>query len=244
MTTPSIPATLLVVEDDEHIAEPLIYGLKAEGFRVVHARDGVAGVEAARAEHPDLVLLDVMLPRLDGFGVARQLRLESSMPIIMLTARGQEMDRVMGLEIGADDYVTKPFSFRELLARIRAHLRRRELDRAVGGPPAADATVLGELRIDRVTRQVWRGGREVALSHRELELLLALAQHLGRAVPRQELFDDVWGAGWVGDARTLDVHIRWLREKLEEDASHPVYIQTVRGFGYRLSEPSAPAAAD
>lgn len=234
-TTPQ--QTILVVEDDEHIAEPLIYGLRAEGFRVAHARDGVEGVETARREHPDVVLLDVMLPRMDGFAVAKQLRTESSVPIIMLTARGQEMDRVMGLEIGADDYVTKPFSFRELLARIRAHLRRLELDR--GAATANEVVTLGDLRIDRGTRQVWRGSREVPLSHRELELLLALAEQVGRAIPRQELFDSVWGADWVGDARTLDVHIRWLREKLEQDASHPEYLQTVRGFGYRLAAPGA-----
>ncbi|MSQ10286.1 MAG: response regulator transcription factor [Dehalococcoidia bacterium] len=242
MTTNASGGTLLVVEDDEHIAEPLIYGLRAEGFHVIHARDGVEGVEAARRDHPDLVLLDVMLPKLDGFGVARQLRTESVVPIIMLTARGQEMDRVMGLELGADDYVAKPFSFRELLARIRALLRRRELDRgsAVVQP---DEVLLGPLKISRATRQVWRDGREVALSHREMELLLALATQIGRAVPRQDLFDSVWGANWVGDARTLDVHIRWLREKLEADASHPAYLQTVRGFGYRLSDQPGPPTA-
>ncbi len=234
--------TLLLVEDDEHIAEPLVYGLQAEGFRVVRARDGVEGVEAARRESPDLVLLDVMLPRLDGFGVARQLRHESAVPIIMLTARDQEMDRVMGLELGADDYVTKPFSFRELLARIHALLRRRELDRG-SAAAAGEQTIIGELRINRGTRQVWRGATEVALSNRELDLLLALAEQAGRAVARQALFDRVWGADWVGDTRTLDVHIRWLREKLEADASHPEYLQTVRGFGYRLAEPSAAAPA-
>lgn len=233
--------TLLLVEDDEQIAEPLLYGLQAEGFRVVHARDGVEGVEAARREQPDLVLLDVMLPRLDGFAVAKQLRSESAVPIIMLTARGQELDRVMGLEIGADDYVAKPFSFRELLARIRALLRRRQLDRGQAGAPA-DVVELGDLRVSRATRQVWRGDREVTLSHREMELLLALADQAGRAVARQDLFDRVWGPDWVGDARTLDVHIRWLREKLEDDASRPEFIQTVRGFGYRLSAPSAPAS--
>lgn len=243
MTTNATSGTLLVVEDDEQIAEPLIYGLRAEGFQVLHAKDGVEGVEVARREQPDLVLLDIMLPRLDGFGVARQLRAESAVPIIMLTARGQEMDRVMGLEIGADDYVAKPFSFRELLARIRALLRRRELDRGAAATGPSDEVVMGPLRISRATRQVWREGHEVGLSHREMELLLALAAQAGRAVARQELFDSVWGQNWVGDARTLDVHIRWLREKLEADASHPEYLQTVRGYGYRLSEqsPATPA---
>ena len=233
------PATVLLVEDDESIAEPLVFGLRAEGFRVLHATDGAAGLEAARRERPDVVLLDVMLPRLDGFVLCRTLRQESAVPILMLTARGQELDRVMGLELGADDYVVKPFSFRELLARVRAALRRRALDRGEVSA-AGERVVVGELALDRTARRVWRAGRVVELRQREFDLLAALMEHPGKALPRRELLDRVWGEGWVGDPRTLDVHIRWLREKLEDDPSSPRYIHTVRGFGYRLGEPDVP----
>ncbi len=230
---------ILVVEDDPHIAEPLIFGLEEEGFRVLHAVNGRQGIEMARAERPDLVLLDVILPDVSGFVVCRTLRRESPVPIIMLTARGQEMDRVMGLELGADDYVVKPFSFRELVARVRATLRRRELDRGEA-PQAADRIVVGEITLDRIARQVWRSGRPIELRHREFDLLQTLMEHAGQAISRQELLDRVWGPNWIGDSRTLDVHIRWLREKLEDDPSSPRYIQTVRGYGYRLVDPDTP----
>lgn len=233
--------TILLIEDDESIAEPLIFGLQNEGFQVLHAIDGHAGIELARAAQPDLILLDVMLPRLDGFAVCRILRQESAVPIIMLTARGQELDRVMGLELGADDYVVKPFSFRELLARVRALLRRRELDRGAVPSPSERMTV-GDIVLDQTARQVWRAGREVKLRQREFDLLRVLMENVGKAVPRHELLDQVWGENWIGDPRTLDVHIRWLREKLEDDPSAPRYIQTVRGYGYRLVDPDAQAA--
>jgi len=230
--------TILLVEDDESIAEPLVFGLQNEGFRVLHAIDGHEGLELARAEQPDLILLDVMLPRMDGFAVCRTLRRESAVPIIMLTARGQELDRVMGLELGADDYIVKPFSFRELLARVRALLRRRELDRGQTSPPS-DRITVGEIVLDRTARQVWRAGQLVELRQREFDLLCALMENAGKAVPRHELLDQVWGEDWIGDPRTLDVHIRWLREKLEDDPSSPRYIQTVRGYGYRFVDPDA-----
>ncbi len=231
--------SILLVEDDENIAEPLIFGLKNEGFQVSHAMDGPEGLKRARAESPDVILLDVMLPGMDGFTVCKTLRKESSVPILMLTARGQELDRVMGLELGADDYLVKPFSFRELLARVRALLRRRELDR---GTPVStsDRLTLGKLTLDRTARQVWRAGQLVELTQREFDLLRVLMEHSGEALQRQNLIDQVWGAEWIGDTRTLDVHVRWLREKLEDDPSAPRYLQTVRGYGYRLVNPDAP----
>ena len=236
--SPDKTATILLVEDDDTIAEPLIFGLQDEGFRVLHAHDGQRGLELARTEHPDLILLDVMLPGMDGFTVCRTLRRNSAVPIIMLTARGQELDRVMGLEIGADDYVVKPFSFRELLARVRATLRRRELDLGRASP-TGERIAVGDIVLDRTARQVWRAGRPLELRQREFDLLCCLMENLGRAVPRHELLDRVWGENWIGDPRTLDVHIRWLREKVEDDPSSPRYIQTVRGYGYRFVDPDA-----
>ena len=230
--------TILLIEDDEIIAEPLIFGLQGEGFQVLHATDGRKGLDLARAEEPALILLDVMLPGIDGFAVCRKLREESAVPIIMLTARGQELDRVMGLEIGADDYIVKPFSFRELLARVRATLRRRELDRGAT-PSPGDRMAIGDIVLDQTARQVWRAGRLLELRQREFDLLCALMEHAGQAVQRHDLLDLVWGEGWIGDPRTLDVHIRWLREKVEEDPSAPRYIQTVRGYGYRFEDPDA-----
>ncbi len=235
----SKPNKILLVEDDENIAEPLIFGLKNEGFEVLHATDGQEGLRLARAQLPDAVLLDVMLPGADGFAVCRTLRAESNVPILMLTARGQELDRVMGLELGADDYIVKPFSFRELLARLHAILRRRQLDRGEASPPA-DRLTIGQVVLDRTARQVTRNGRRVELTQREFDLLAVLMEHCGQALQRQELLDWVWGEEWIGDTRTLDVHVRWLREKLEDDASAPRYIQTLRGYGYRFVDPYAP----
>jgi DNA-binding response OmpR family regulator len=224
----------LLVEDDPGIAEPLCFGLESEGFRVSHATTGTQGLDFARTLVPDLILLDVMLPGMDGFAVVKTLRAESTVPVLMLTARGQEMDRVMGLELGADDYLVKPFSFRELVARVRALLRRGELRRDAGSG-TTERFSHGELVLDRVARQVTRRGAPVDLSAREFELLTALMERAGQALARQDLLDRVWGADWIGDPRTLDVHIRWLREKIEEDASAPRYIETVRGFGYRFA---------
>jgi DNA-binding response OmpR family regulator len=233
------PTTVLLVEDDERIAEPLLFGLHQEGFEVLQATTGPQGLALASSAQPDLVLLDVMLPEMDGFTVCRALRQHSAVPILMLTARGQELDRVMGLEIGADDYIVKPFSFRELVARIRAVLRRRALERGQSAPPS-ERFVVGDLVLDVTARQVWRQGRPLELRQREFELLHLLMAHTGRAMTRQALLDQVWGLEWVGDPRTLDVHIRWLREKVEDDPSAPRYIQTVRGYGYRLGHPHAP----
>ena len=234
ISNPTSP-TILLIEDDEIIAEPLIFGLQDAGFHVLHSTDGKEGLALARSADPDLLLLDVMLPGLDGFAICRALRKESTVPILMLTARGQEMERVMGLELGADDYIVKPFSFRELLARVRATLRRRDLDR--GDETPHDRIVVGDVALDRTARQVWHGERLVDLTQREFDLLQALITRAGEAVARQDLLDAVWGEGWIGDVRTLDVHIRWLREKVEDDPSTPRYIETVRGYGYRFADP-------
>ncbi|GBD10770.1 Transcriptional regulatory protein CseB [bacterium HR23] len=226
--------TILLVEDDPQIAEPLIFGLEQEGFCVLHAPDGVTGLDVARSRRPDVVVLDVVLPRLDGFSVCRTLRQESDVPILMLTARGQELERVMGLELGADDYLVKPFSFRELVARIRALLRRRQMAR---GAAPAERLAVGDIVLDRGARQVWKGGQPVNLRQREFDLLALLMSHPGRAFSRQELLDRVWGEAWTGDPRTVDVHIFWLREKLGDDPHTPHLIETVRGYGYRLVAP-------
>lgn len=232
---------ILLIEDDEGIAEPLVFGLQSEGMNVLRAPDGAQGLGLARREHPDVILLDVMLPDTDGFAICRTLRGESATPILMLTARGQEMDRVMGLELGADDYIVKPFSFRELLARVRAVLRRRDLDRGQA-PHAADRIAVGEIVLDRTARQLWRRGQLVELSPREFDLIVALMEKAGQALSRQELLDRVWGEEWIGNPRTLDVHVRWLREKIEDDSGAPLYIETVRGHGYRFVDPTARGA--
>jgi DNA-binding response OmpR family regulator len=232
------PTTILLIEDDQAIAEPLIFGLQNENLRVLHAANGTQGLALSRTEKPDLVLLDVMLPDIDGFTICKTIRAESAAPILMLTARGQEMDRVMGLELGADDYIVKPFSFRELMARIRSTLRRRELDRGEPVTPN-DRVTVGDLVWDRTARQIWRRDQLLELSPREFDLLVALIDHSGQALSRQDLLDLVWGAEWVGSPRTLDVHIRWLREKIEDDSTAPRYIETVRGFGYRFVDPTS-----
>lgn len=224
---------ILLIEDDENIAQPLLFGLQKEGFEVFHATTGPAGLALARQYYPDAILLDVMLPEMDGYTVCRTLRQESNVPILMLTARGQELERVMGLEVGADDYIVKPFSFRELVARLRAMLRRVELDRQGGPPP--DRLTIGEITLDRTARQVTRAGHPIELSRREFELLKTLMEHAGQALSRQDLLDAVWGEEWIGTPRTLDVHIRWLREKIEDDPANPRYIETVHGYGYRFN---------
>ena len=228
-------STILLIEDDPTLSETLRYNFEREGYNVLAAADGVLGLEQARREHPDLVILDIMLPRLDGFSVCRILRQESDIPILMLTARQDEVDRIAGLELGADDYVSKPFSLGELLARVRAILRR--IDRR----PMHHQEILdaGVLRVDTGSRRVWRGGNELALSQKEFDLLTCLVRHRGMALSRDILLERVWGYDFLGDSRTVDVHIRWLREKVELDPGRPHYIQTVRGVGYRFEVPVA-----
>ena len=227
-------ATVLIVEDDPNLLHTLRYNFERERFRVSTAVDGVQALEAAERERPDLVVLDVMLPRLDGFDVCRALRRDSTVPILMLTARDEEIDRVVGLELGADDYLTKPFSVRELLARVKAMLRRVEMLRASGPGPTARLLRAGDLVVNLDEHRVHRAGRELQLKPKEFDLLVYLMQQPGRVFNRDQLLAQVWGYDFAGDSRTVDVHIRWLREKIEADPGRPVLIETVRGVGYRF----------
>lgn len=224
---------ILLVDDEPLITESLTYSLRLEGFEVKSLDDGTHVIEIAKEYQPDVIVLDVMLPGMSGLEILRRLRETSAIPVIMLTARGEEIDRVLGLEGGADDYLPKPFSFRELLARIRSIMRRVELDRQTGG---LDQTItINEISLDPSARRAFKATEELALSAREFDLLATLMKNAGRAVKREELHDQVWGEDWIGDPRTLAVHIRWLRLKIEDDPASPKYIQTVRGFGYRFA---------
>jgi DNA-binding response OmpR family regulator len=227
-------ATILLVEDEAILAETLRYNLEREGYDVLVASDGVQALELARRQQPALLILDVMLPRLDGFSVCRILRAESDVPIIMLTARQDEVDRIAGLELGADDYVVKPFSLGELLARIRAILRRGQRESAL----QRETLQAGDLRVEIGSRRVWHGADEVTLSSKEFDLLVCLMRNCGMALSRDLLLERVWGYDFIGDTRTVDVHIRWLREKIEHDPSQPSYVRTVRGTGYRFEPPA------
>ena len=225
---------ILLVDDEQLITDSLSYSLKREGFDVAIAGDGNSAIKAVEELNPDLVVLDLMLPDISGFEVCRRLRTFTTTPVIMLTARGEEIDRVLGLEVGADDYLAKPFSFRELLARLQAMLRRVQLDRQTVQPQPISTR---QLSLDPVARRVWKGEQELQLSAREFDLLSVLMRNAGRAMSRDELIKQVWGDDWVGDPRTLDVHVRWLRLKIEEDPASPEFIQTVRGYGYRFAGP-------
>ncbi len=229
-------ATILLVEDEPILADTLRYNLEHEGYGVLVAGDGVKALELARQKQPDLMILDVMLPRLDGFSVCRILRGESDTPIIMLTARQDEIDRIAGLELGADDYVVKPFSLGELLARVRAILRR---GRRSVTDMQREVLQASDLKVDTGSRRVWRGNSETMLSAKEFDLLVCLMRNRGLALSRDLLLERVWGYDFLGDSRTVDVHVRWLREKIEPDPSQPVFIHTVRGTGYRFEAPSA-----
>jgi DNA-binding response OmpR family regulator len=223
--------SILLVDDETTIIDTLSYSLRREGFEVTTAVDGAQALKEFNTTHPDLVILDIRLPGMDGLEVCRRLRASSTVPIIMLTALGNELERIVGLEIGADDYLPKPFSFRELLARIRSVLRRIELDQHAGKPGVLQ---VGELRADSTSRRVFKGDNEIQLSSREFNLLFLLMSQAGRAVTRDELIDRVWGGDYSGDGRTLEVHIRWLRLKIEDDPTVPHFVQTVRGYGYRF----------
>jgi two-component system response regulator RegX3 len=234
------PTTILVVEDEESFVDALVVGLEREGFRVEVARDGVEALERFPLVAPDLVLLDVMLPRLSGIDVCRQIRTTSTVPIIMVTARSSEIDTVVGLEVGADDYVSKPYRMRELVARMRAALRRAA-ERA--GPdvegPEDDGEVLevGDVRLDVGRHEELIRGGEVSLPLKEFELLEVLLADAGRVLTRDTLISRVWGADYVGDTKTLDVHVKRLRAKVEDDPSHPSRIVTIRGLGYKYELP-------
>lgn len=233
---------ILVVEDEVSLQETLAYNLKRQGYQVETAGDGLTALDIARQSRPDLIILDIMLPGMDGFEVCRVLRQEMNTPVLMLTARDDEIDRVVGLEVGADDYLTKPFSMRELMARVKALLRRvrlirEEVSAESAGPTAAVASqtlVFDNLVLDLTRREVRLDGQPVALKPKEYDLLLFLAQHQGQMLSREKILESVWGWEYFGDSRTVDVHIRWLREKFEHDPGNPTRFVTVRGAGYRF----------
>lgn len=229
MTTP----TVLLVEDEESFIEALQIGLKREGFRVEVARDGFEALERFDAVQPDIVLLDVMLPRISGIDVCRQLRKKSQVPIIMVTAKSAEIDTVVGLEVGADDYVTKPYRVRELVARMRAVLRRNQRDEPEVAAMNPGSIAVGEVVLDPQEHLVSIRGESLSLPLKEFELLHILLANAGRVLPRETLIDRVWGSDYVGDTKTLDVHIKRLRGKVEDDPANPTRIVTIRGLGYK-----------
>ena len=225
-------ATVLVVEDEESFIEALQVGLAREGFRVQVARDGVDAIDMFDAVRPDVVLLDVMLPKISGIDVCRELRKRSRVPIIMVTAKGSEIDTVVGLEVGADDYVTKPYRIRELVARMRA-VMRRSADR--DDDLTADAMQVGDVALDPEKHEVRIRGQLAQLPLKEFELLHVLLANAGRVMTREQLIDRVWGSDYVGDTKTLDVHVKRLRAKVETDPAHPERIVTIRGLGYKYA---------
>jgi DNA-binding response OmpR family regulator len=235
-----VTETILVVEDETALRETLAYNLQKEGYVVEAVGDGRSALESARRLKPDLLVLDIMLPELDGFEVCRILRKEMSTPILMLTARDDEIDRVVGLEVGADDYLTKPFSMRELVARVKAQLRRArliqdEVEKArISEPAAQDVLTFGELALNRTRREVTLNAQPLQLKPQEYELLTFFAEHKGQMLSREFILERVWGWDFIGDSRTVDVHVRWLRQKIESDPAKPIRIVTVRGGGYRF----------
>ena len=232
--------TVLVVEDETALRETLAYNLKKEGYQVEAVGDGRIALDSARRLKPDLIVLDIMLPELDGFEVCRILRKEMTTPILMLTARDDEIDRVVGLEVGADDYLTKPFSMRELMARVKAQLRRARLiqdemeKKRTSESPAQDVLTFDNLAVNRTRREVLLNSEPIQLKPQEYQLLLFFAEHKGQMLSREFILERVWGWDFIGDSRTVDVHVRWLRQKIEADSSKPIRIVTVRGGGYRF----------
>jgi two-component system response regulator RegX3 len=231
--------TILLVEDEPAIAEPLAETLTREGFHLEVAGTAAAALDAAARVRPDLILLDLMLPDGSGYDVCREVRRESQVPIIMLTARGDEADRVIGLELGADDYVVKPFSAREVTARVRAVLRRTAVAQppAPGAPDPNAAVEVGDVRLDPATRSVTRAGEPVEVTRKEFDLLALLMRSAGSVVTRERLIDEVWDVNWFGSTKTLDVHVSGLRKKLGDDSAAPRYIHTVRGVGFMFAAP-------
>lgn len=226
------PPTVLVVEDEASFVEALTIGLTREGFRVEVAVDGHEAIERFDDIDPDVVLLDVMLPQISGIDVCRRLRQRSSVPILMVTAKGSEIDTVVGLEVGADDYITKPYRIRELVARIRAVMRRRTIMRAADVD--SEAIEVGDVVLDPDEHTVAVAGEAIVMPLKEFELLHVLLANAGRVLPRETLIDRVWGSDYVGDTKTLDVHIKRLRSKIEPDPAHPTRIVTIRGLGYKF----------
>jgi two-component system alkaline phosphatase synthesis response regulator PhoP len=242
----TVTRKILIVDDEAVLAETIAYNLEQAGYQVITVFSGVSALEAAKRETPDLIILDIMLPEMDGLEVCRRLRREeetATTPIMMLTAKSEEIDKVVGLEVGADDYMTKPFGRRELLARTRALLRRAEYapsvvdesrrqDSASEVPRSGRELSVGPLRIDLAGRRIHCRGKELELQPKQFDLLVYLVRNRGTVMTRDLLLHNVWGYDYVGDTRTVDVHVRWLREKLEEDPANPKLIQTVRGVGY------------
>ncbi len=224
--------TVLIIDDDGRLTGPMRFQLEVHGFAVLVADDGPAGLSTAHAERPDVIVLDVMLPGMDGWQVCQEIRRFSQVPIIMLSALGMEVDRIRGLELGADDYLTKPFAFQELLAHIRSILRRVQWDHSQ--LPNSEV-IIGQIRLSLAAHRAYKGDVELTLRNKEYELLAMLMQQAGTVLTREQLFIQIWGTDWLGDTRTLDVHIRWLRQKIEDDPSLPQYIQTVRNVGYRFA---------
>jgi two-component system response regulator RegX3 len=237
--------SVLIVEDEESFIDALQSGLTREGFTVTIARDGAEALEMYERLSPDLILLDVMLPKVSGIDVCREIRSKSNVPIIMVTAKGAEIDTVVGLEVGADDYITKPYRLRELVARMRAVLRRRsggesEGSAAAASPAASDVIEIGEVRLDHERHEVTIRGEAVKLPLKEFELLALLLENAGRVLTRDVLIDRVWGSDYVGDTKTLDVHVKRLRSKVEADPTDPQSIVTIRGLGYKFEVPRQP----
>jgi two-component system response regulator RegX3 len=230
---------VLLVEDEESFVDALLIGLKREGFRVEVARDGFEALDRFDVVRPDIVLLDVMLPRISGIDVCRQLRKRTQVPIIMVTAKGAEIDTVVGLEVGADDYVTKPYRIRELVARMRAVLRRNAMSSDAPVDLSRDSIVVGKVALDPDEHIVTIDGQPTSLPLKEFELLHILLANAGRVLPRETLIDRVWGSDYVGDTKTLDVHIKRLRSKIEDDPASPTRIVTIRGLGYKYERSKA-----
>lgn len=227
---------VLIIEDEQAIVDILKFNFKKEGYKVLEAMDGQTGLDLALSENPDLILLDVMLPKMDGFEVCKKIREKSSVPVIMLTAREEEVDKVLGLELGADDYMTKPFSIRELTARVKANLRRTSIDRATADKDNASMITSGDLSINVERYEVSKYGKVIDITLREFELLKFLATQPERIFSRENLLENVWGYEYYGDVRTVDVTVRRLREKIEDDPGMPRYIITKRGVGYYFNK--------
>jgi two-component system OmpR family response regulator len=224
---------ILIVEDDRNLLDTLKYNLRKEGYKVVTAVDGAEALDVARREKPDLIILDIMLPKLSGFEVCRILRKEMTIPILMLTAKTEEIDKIVGLEIGADDYMTKPFSMRELMARLGAMLRRADISKLQLASEQKSLKI-GDLEIDIGRHQAFFKGSQLNLTPKEYDLLVFLAKNKGFVFNREQLLDKVWGYDYAGDTRTVDVHIHWLRQKIESNPNNPKHLVTVRGTGYKL----------
>ena len=228
---------ILVVDDEKPISDIISFNLENEGYAIEKAYDGEQALEVFEKSQPDLVILDLMLPKMDGLEVCREIRKQSAVPVIMLTAKDSEIDKVLGLELGADDYVTKPFSNRELIARVKANLRRNLVKEPEPQEVNKNEIVVGDLVIHQDAYIISKHGEEIELTHREFELLHSLARHIGQVMTREHLLETVWDYDYFGDVRTVDVTIRRLREKIEDIPSHPTYIVTRRGVGYLLKNP-------